>query len=88
MIKGVNKKIIEINNPDSQYFDKVILYIKPNREIQSSNELSYEVDKYLKSIIKDKNKKKHNDNLDINNTIGFIVGMAIVLIIIIVLILI
>lgn len=30
MIKGVNKKIIEINNPDSLYFEKAVLYVRPN----------------------------------------------------------
>lgn len=30
MVKGVNKKIIEINNPDSLYFEKAVLYVKPN----------------------------------------------------------
>ena len=85
MIKGVNKKIIEINNPDSSYFDKVILYIKPNNEIHTTNELSFEVDRYLKSLIKDNKKKniKRNQNL----SIGFIVGMAVVLTLIVALIL-
>lgn len=36
MIKGVNKRIIEINNPDSIYFEKAIFYLKPNvRELPS-----------------------------------------------------
>ena len=30
MIKGVNKKIIEINNTDSIYFEKAVFYLKPN----------------------------------------------------------
>jgi hypothetical protein len=30
MVKGVNKNIIEINNPDSLYFEKAVLYVKPN----------------------------------------------------------
>ena len=30
MVKGVNRKIIEINNPDSPYFEKAVLYLKPN----------------------------------------------------------
>lgn len=90
MIKGVNKKIIEINNPESPYFDKVVLYIKPNREIHSSNELAYEVDKYLKSIIKDKHQHKSSSvtNIMIDHNIGVIIGMALVLIMIIILVLI
>lgn len=30
MIKGVNKKVLEINNPQSIYFEKAVLYLKPN----------------------------------------------------------
>lgn len=30
MIKGVTKKIIEINNPDSIYFEKAVFYLRPN----------------------------------------------------------
>ena len=30
MVKGVNKSIIEINNPDSIYFEKAVLYVRPN----------------------------------------------------------
>lgn len=37
MIKGVNKRIIEINRPDSIYFEKAIFYLKPNvRELPSA----------------------------------------------------
>lgn len=30
MIKGVNKKIIEINDPDSLYFERAVFYLRPN----------------------------------------------------------
>lgn len=30
MIKGVNRKVLEINNPQSIYFEKAVLYLKPN----------------------------------------------------------
>lgn len=29
MIKGVNKKVIEINRPDSIYFERAVLYLRP-----------------------------------------------------------
>ena len=47
MIKGVNKRIIEINNPDSLYFEKAIFYLKPNvRELPTAVAES-EVRKYM-----------------------------------------
>ena len=30
MIKGVNKNIIEVNNPDSIYFEKAVFYLRPH----------------------------------------------------------
>lgn len=30
MVKGVNKTIIEINNTESEYFDKILLFVKAN----------------------------------------------------------
>lgn len=30
MIKGVNKKVIEINRTDSAYFERAVLYLKPD----------------------------------------------------------
>lgn len=78
MIKGVNKKIIEINNPESPYFDKVVLYIKPTKEVHTRNELSGEVDRYLKSLIvkKDVINNAHRGEKKIA---FFILGMVIVL---------
>ena len=29
MVKGVNKKIIEINNTENEFFEKIILYVSP-----------------------------------------------------------
>ncbi|MGN0591879.1 MAG: hypothetical protein ACI4JQ_01380 [Ruminococcus sp.] len=29
MVKGVHKKIIEVNHPSSDYFEKAVFYLKP-----------------------------------------------------------
>lgn len=29
MVKGIHKKIIEINHPDSAYFEKAVFYLRP-----------------------------------------------------------
>ena len=31
MIKGINKRIVEVNITDSDYFEKAVLYMKPER---------------------------------------------------------
>ena len=30
MIKGVNKRIVEINDPESIYFERAVFYLRPN----------------------------------------------------------
>lgn len=47
MIKGVNKRIVEIQNPDSLYFDKAVFYLKPNLAELSPRVLAIEADNCL-----------------------------------------
>ena len=30
MLKGVNRKVVEIHNPESLYFEKAVFYLKPD----------------------------------------------------------
>lgn len=49
MLKGVNRKIIEVNRPDSIYFEKAVFYLRPNvRELPqeiSDAEISRYIDR-------------------------------------------
>lgn len=53
MIKGVNKKIIEINDTDNIYFEKAILYIRPKMSDIPQNHLIKEANFYLEKNIPD-----------------------------------
>ena len=44
MIKGVNKKVVEINNPRSIYFDRAVFYLKPNMSLMPEKLLSREAE--------------------------------------------
>jgi hypothetical protein len=80
MIKGVNKKIVEINNPKSLYFDKAILYVKPEMSDVPIRFLSQEAQNYLESI--SPISKSNNNNHYISamliaiTAIGLITGIA------------
>lgn len=50
MIKGVNKHIVEINNPNNDYFEKAILYVRPDKLAIPPKELSGEARSYLDSL--------------------------------------
>lgn len=47
MIKGVNKRIIEINNPESIYFEKAIFYLKPSVRELPAAVTEAEIKKYI-----------------------------------------
>jgi hypothetical protein len=50
MIKGVNKRVIELNDIDSDFFDKALLYIKPDRSITPEDRLDLEARAFLRTI--------------------------------------
>ena len=50
MIKGVNKKVLEINNPQSIYFEKAVLYLKPNMSTAPEKLISREADDLIKRM--------------------------------------
>lgn len=50
MIKGVNKKVLEINNPQSIYFEKAVLYLKPNMSNAPEKLISREANELIRSM--------------------------------------
>ena len=49
MVKGVNKKIIEVNNPDSIYFEKAVFYLRPEVRTLPDEIARREIDRYITS---------------------------------------
>ncbi|MBQ3566017.1 MAG: hypothetical protein IJA12_02445 [Oscillospiraceae bacterium] len=50
MIKGVNKKVLEVNNPQSVYFEKAVFYLKPNMTCVPEKLLKKEADEFISEI--------------------------------------
>jgi len=58
MIKGVNRKIIEVNRTDSIYFEKAIFYLRPEvRELPTEISRA-EAEKYISQLIPEIRRKK------------------------------
>ena len=51
MIKGVNKKIIEINNTDSIYFEKAVFYLRPEVKELPAEVSHAEAKRYISQIM-------------------------------------
>ena len=37
MVRGINRKVIEISDSDSAYFERVLLFLKDSDEIRREN---------------------------------------------------
>lgn len=77
MIKGVNKRIIEINNPDSIYFEKAVFYLKSGvRELPvpvAKEEAESILSRYSPEIYETVSRKNHG------RTFMFIISAAVLI---------
>lgn len=47
MLKGVNHKVIEVNHPDSLYFDRAVFYLRPEVDDLPTHAALRETERYL-----------------------------------------
>lgn len=65
MLKGVNKSVIEINCTDNEFFEKAVLFVRPERQISNSSKLSSYADKYLESLHPISSKSKKSSKISV-----------------------
>ncbi|MGN0677317.1 MAG: hypothetical protein ACI4K5_06195 [Ruminococcus sp.] len=71
MIKGVNKKIIEINNPESIYFEKAVFYLRPEVMELPQQVAEDEIERYISRLgISSHRRKSKNRYLIITLTLS------------------
>lgn len=58
MIKGINKQILEVTNPESPYFEKIIFFVRPQGQKTDEEKLKAEALKISKQITKPPRQKK------------------------------
>lgn len=58
MIKGVNRRIVEITSTRNDYFEKAVLYIRPDKNMISDGRLELEARAYIGSIISSRREKE------------------------------
>ena len=73
MIRGVNKKIIEINNVDGGYFDRVLFFVNEEKRFESDSVLNNQAEKYISDSCCLKYKKQFSGK----ETIKILIKMAI-----------
>lgn len=57
MIKGVNKKVVEINNPRSIYFERAVFYLKPNMSLMPEKLIKREAEELVRELVPKGRKK-------------------------------
>lgn len=50
MIKGVNKRVVEITSTDNEYFEKAVLYLKTDKSDASVSSIEAAAREYLRKI--------------------------------------
>lgn len=50
MVRGTNKMIIEVNDVENQYFEKVILFVKDNHITRSGQSLEEQANQYIATM--------------------------------------
>jgi hypothetical protein len=48
LLKGVSKRIIEVNNSDNEYFERILFFIKPNTKEFSDEHILKEAKNFSK----------------------------------------
>ncbi len=51
MLKGVNRRIIEVNNTENKYFERAIVFVRPEYNETDTAVLSQEASGYISSVL-------------------------------------
>ena len=57
MIKGVNRRIVEITSTEHEFFEKAVLYVKADKSCLPAERINEEAREYIGRIIPVKRKK-------------------------------
>lgn len=84
MIKGVNKQIIEVNNPDSIYFERAVFYLRPGVKKLPAEISGREIDRFMYG--EDRSMRKQRRRLHIGRLLIYAVLLAAVIMLLLLLI--
>jgi hypothetical protein len=51
MLKGVNKLIIEVNNPESEFFERAIFFVRPDKSEVISKTASGDMNESVRGLM-------------------------------------
>lgn len=75
MLKGINKQILEVTNPESPYFEKIIFFVRPEGQTVGDDKLTAEAMK-LSRLMRKPPKQKKSAKQIIQTIALFILGIG------------
>lgn len=57
-MRGVNKLVVEIKDTENEYFDRAILFLKPDKVTVEQSELNLGAERLLKAVRDGRNRRK------------------------------
>lgn len=57
-MRGVNKLIVEIKDTENEYFDRAILFVKPDKAVSSQSELDQSARRLLSAVKSGKDERR------------------------------
>ena len=70
MLKGVNHKVIEVNHPDSLYFERAVFYLRPEVDDLPTHAALRETERYFTA-------KSLRHRAGMRGVLCFLLGMAV-----------
>jgi hypothetical protein len=80
MLKGVNKLIVDVANPDSEFFERAIFFVKPQMKDTPTKELNKGADELLVKAGKQRKRSAIPAGVVFAGAAGFGAAVAAVLI--------
>ena len=81
MIRGVNRQVVEVNQPENAYFERVLFFVKPEYYGVSEKTLKAGADSLIKKSgerpPRNRKNKKEKIKAAIGMTVAAIVGAAV-----------
>lgn len=76
MLKGTNRRIIEINKTGNDYFEKAILFVKTDKTEYPTSTLQNQADEYISKLCTKDNKK--TNKYTVIFTVLFLIMIAVI----------
>lgn len=81
MIKGVNRRIVEITSTEHEYFEKAVLYVRADKSNLPTEKITEEAREYIGRIVPVKRSDTSAGNKMLIGLIALFAGLVVLLVV-------